>query len=111
MVHELPRGRQQRVLYRDSFSQYKKVEFKVPEGSMLGQTLFLCLVMDLPAAIQSTSTSSSITSIGCSYGQQLGLREKGIGSDLRRVHERPPPGLKQGQDPGTHCWPQQGQQE
>ncbi len=63
MVHELPRGRQQRVLYRDSFSQYRKVEFKVPQGSVLGHTLFLCLVMDLPVAIQSTSTSSSITSI------------------------------------------------
>ncbi len=66
MVHELPRGRQQRVLYRDSFSQYRKVEFKVPQGSMLGHTLFLCQVLDLPAEIQSTSTSSSITSIGCS---------------------------------------------
>ncbi len=64
-------GRSQRVDYNGSLSEYLDVRWGVPQGSILGPTLFLCLLVDLPAIIAAaraaeTGGDSSSSSIGSS---------------------------------------------
>ena len=48
-------GRRQRVVLRNGLSNWKSVTSGVPQGSILGPTLFLIYVNDLPDQIKSTA--------------------------------------------------------
>ncbi len=57
-------NRQQRVLYNGHPSSYLPVRHGVPQGSILGPVLFLCLLVDLPGIISSSATGGG--TVGCS---------------------------------------------
>ena len=44
-------GRSQRVTYNGHYSDYLPIRYGVPQGSILGPVLFLCLLVDLPDVI------------------------------------------------------------
>ncbi len=57
-------NRWQRVVYNGHPSGYLPVKYGVPQGSILGPVLFLCLLVDLPDVISSSSIDGA--SIGSS---------------------------------------------
>lgn len=67
--HNYLSGHSQRVVYNDSTSSFRNIYYGVPQGSILGPLLFLCLLVDLPSTIMDsvkTFTVSSSYSVGSS---------------------------------------------
>ena len=56
--------RWQRVVYNGHSSRYLPIKYGVPQGSILGPILFLCLLVDLPDVISSSSIGNA--SVGSS---------------------------------------------
>ncbi len=58
-------GRSQRVLYNSSTSSFRDVRYGVPQGSILGPLLFLCLLVDLPGTIVDSVRSFTASGSYC----------------------------------------------
>ena len=52
-------NRSQSVVYNGSHSDYLPIKYGVPQGSILGPALFLCLLVDLPAVISGSGVGNA----------------------------------------------------
>ena len=55
-IHQWLSGREQRVVLNGEFSEWRPVGSGVPQGSVLGPTLFLIYINDIDNAVQFTSS-------------------------------------------------------
>ncbi len=69
-------NRHQRVLYNGEYSDFKALKYGVPQGSILGPLLFLCLLVDLPSIISNAGSSSSSIGRGRLLFDESNCRKK-----------------------------------
>ncbi len=72
-------GRTQKVSYNSSSSNFLPLQYGVPQGSILGPLLFLCLLVDLPDVIRMSAGGGRGSGSGSNGGNNGGSHDYSVG--------------------------------
>jgi hypothetical protein len=79
VIHNYLQNRSFSVTYRNSYSSQRPIQAGVPQGSLLGHTLFNICINDIPSVVNDTNVAISVYAEGTNISVRSGSIDVAVG--------------------------------